>query len=124
MNNVNNNLLNIVAQAFYGNRVATEINKEDVDRFILGYIDNDIVVTEKIDRTMVKVPNTNDIVIVYNKYAEEEAKNKGFKKPLVAIPSENIELHSRCIVCKVDEDGELDSLQREDFDKFMTYLAE
>ena len=124
MKNTNNNLLEIVAQAFYGNRVATEIHREDVDRFILGYMDNDIVVTEKLDRTMVKVPNTNDIVIVYNKYAEEEAKNKGFKKPLVAIPSENIELHSRCIVCKVDEDGELDSLQREDFDKFMTYLAE
>ena len=117
--------MNIVAQAFYGNRVATEINREDVDRFILGYLDNTITVTEKIDRTIVNVPNADNIVIIYNKYAEEkELNNKGSKKPLVVIPENNIEIYSRCIVCRMGEHGELDSLQNSDIEKFIDYLAE
>ena len=116
--------INIVAQAFYGNRVATEINRENVDRFILGYVDNDIVVTEKIDRTIINVPNTDNIVIVYNKYAEEALEQKENRSPLVVIKDENIELYSRCIVCRMNENGELESLQSEDIEKFIGYLAE
>lgn len=131
MNNTNKKI-NIVAQAFYGNRVGTEINLDEVDKFILGYTDNSIEVTEKINRTIVNIPNT-DNVIVYNKYQEENElnrkeelmKNNGYVlKPLAVITEENIEIYSRCIVCRINADGELDSLQSGDYEKFVHYLAE
>lgn len=124
MNNAKNNLIKVVAQAFYGNGVATEINREEVDKFILGYLDNAMPITEKIDRTIIKVPNTDNIVIIYNKYAEKALEDKKRMKPLVVIPEENIELYSRCIVCRMNEDRELEDLQNEDFEKFKKYLAE
>ena len=120
MNNTNKNLLRIVAQAFYGNRTETEIKLEELDRFILGYIDKSIPMTEKIDRTIVNIPNT-DIVIVYNKHQEEK---KVKREPLAAIPEKDIKIYSRCIVCKVDENGNLKSLESGDYNKFMKYLAE
>ena len=132
MNNTNKKI-NIVAQAFYGNRVGTEINREDVDRFILGYTDNSIEVTEKINRTIVRIPNADNIVVIYNKYYEEEELNRKEEllrdknyalKPLVVIEEENIELYSRCIVCRINADGEPDSLQSGDYEKFVNYLAE
>jgi hypothetical protein len=116
-----NNSIYIVAQAFYGNRTATEINSENIDRFILGYLDSSIKITEKIDRTIVRVPNTENIVIVYNKYEEEKHSNMN---PLAIIPENNINIYSRCIVCRMNDNGEFESLESEDYDKFMKYLAE
>ena len=120
-----NNTIKIVSQAFYGNRTRTEINKEDVDRFILGYIDDSIAITEEINRTIIGVPNTDNIVIVYNKYKEDEATSrKEGRNPLVVIPENNIKLYSRCIVCRLDENGKFESLQSGDYKKFMKYLSE
>lgn len=132
MNNANNTMI-IVSQAFYGNRVATEIRRENVDRFILGYIDDNLSVTEPIDRTIVNVPNTDGIVLVYNKYSEaerKEQKKRAFAEsnyviePLAVIPEENIEIYSRCIACRINKNGELESLREGDYDKFVKYLAE
>ena len=128
-----NDVIKVVAQAVYGNRVETEIEKKNVDRFILGYLDNSIDVSEEIDRTIVKIPNEDNIVIVYNKYEEEKElhrkeeafNNDGYElKPLVVIHEENIEIYSRCIVCRIDANGELESLQNGDYEKFVNYLAE
>ena len=119
----NNNLLKIVAQAFYGNRTGTEVKVENLDSFILGYTDNFIKVTEKIDRTVVKIPNTNNLVIVYNKHQEEEKKDLK-RKPLAVIPEKDIKIYSRCVVCRMNENGEFESLQNEDYKKFMKYLEE
>lgn len=129
----NKELLRVVAQGFYGNRTETDIEVKNLDRFILGYIDDNIPVTEKIDRTIVKIPDTNNIVIVYNKYQEEERlkekenllKNKNYElKPLAVIPENNLKLYSRCIVCRMNEDGKFENLQHDDFEKFMKYLVE
>lgn len=114
-------LIYIVAQAFYGNRTETEISREEIDHFILGYLDSSIKITEKIDRTIVRVPNTKNIVIVYNKYKEENHSNMN---PLAVIPENNIKIYSRCIVCRMNDNGEFESLQGEDYDQFMKYLAE
>ena len=133
MENKNNNLINIVAQAFYGNRINTSVNKDDIDRFILGYLSNDIKVTEPINRTVVAIPSTDNIVIVYNKYEEEKKRNlkedalaesNYVIKPLVVIPELNIELYSRCIACRMREDGELESLQNGDYEKIIKYFTE
>ena len=127
------NTINIIAQGFYGNRTGTSVKKDNIDRFILGYIDEDMRVTEKIDRTIIPVSNTNNIVIVYNKYQEEDAiayKEEVFNKegyvlkPTVIISENNVELYSRCIVCRINDDGELESLHDGDYRKFVEYLAE
>lgn len=116
------NLINIVAQAFYGNRTTTEISREEIDSFILGYLDDSIKITSEIDRTIIHVPNTDNVVIVYNKY--EENKIDSNARPLVIIPENDIKIYSRCIVCRMNNDGEFESLQNNDYNKFMKYLAE
>lgn len=133
MNNKKNDLLAIVSQAFYGNRTGTEIREENIDRFILGYqTDYHIPETKPIDRTIINVPNTDNIVIIYNKYQEQRElqrkkellENENYElKPLVIIPENGIELYSRAIVCRM-ENGELKSLENEDYGKFMRYLSE
>jgi hypothetical protein len=128
-----NNTINIVAQAFYGNKVGTSIKIENMDSFILGNLDGINSDYEKVDRTIVKIPNTDNLVIVYNKYFEEnERKRKEdlFKndnyilKPTATIPEINLELYSRCIVCRVNDNGEFESLRDGDFKKFEQYLAD
>jgi hypothetical protein len=120
---MNNDLIRIVSQAFYGNRTETEVERKNIDRFVLGYLDASIPIDKEIDRTIVRVSNADNIVIVYNKYQEEEARKKSLK-PLAVIPKGNIEIYSRCIVCRVNESGELESLQDGDYEKFVEYLTE
>lgn len=62
----------ILAQAFYGNRTMTEIRPENMDRFILGYLDSSLEICEPIDRTVVRIPGSDNLVLVYNKYQEDE----------------------------------------------------
>lgn len=128
-----NNTISIVAQAFYGNKVGTNIKIENMDSFILGNLDGINSIYEKVDRTIVKIPNTDNLVIVYNKYFEEnERKRKEdlFKndnyilKPTATIPEINLELYSRCIVCRVNDNGEFESLRNGDFEKFEQYLTD
>lgn len=128
-----NNMISIVAQAFYGNRTGTDIKKEDVDSFILGNLDGINGENEIVNRTIISVPNTDNIVIVYNKYEEEKrlkdkeeyfAKDNYELKPVVVIPENNIKLYSRCIVCRMNGNGELESLEKGDYEKFVNYLAE
>jgi hypothetical protein len=118
-----NNTINIMAQGFYGNKTTTSIDVKDMDKFILGYLDNTIPVTEKIDRTIVHVPNTDNIVIIYNKHQEED-KHSRSEKPLVIIAEMGIKIYSRCIVSKMDENGEFVSLDKDDYNKFVEYLAD
>lgn len=116
--------LRIMAQTFYGNRTETDIDVKNLDRFILGYIDSNIDVTEKIDRTIIKIPNS-DIVIIYNKYQEEKQLGKEYEnKPLVVIPEMNLKIYSRCVVCRMNENEELKDFETEDYEVIKKYLAE
>ena len=67
-----NEHISIISQAFYGNRTGTEIRRENIDRFILGYQTDDFDVTEAIDRTVIHLPGSDNLVLVYNKHQEEE----------------------------------------------------
>lgn len=127
-----NELICIISQAFYGNRTGTEIRRENIDRFILGYQTDDFDVTEAIDRTVIHLPGSNNLVLVYNKYQEEErlkVKERALRednyviKPLVAIPELNLEIYSRCIVCRMNADGVFESLAEGDFEIWDRYLA-
>jgi len=125
----NKNSIRIISQAFYGNRTGTEITVEEMDRFILGYLTDKFPVREKIDRTIIRIPDSENVVFIYNKYKEEKRREElGSRHDrerfiLASIPEKNIELFSRCIVCRMNEDGEFASLEREDYEKFMKYLA-
>ena len=124
--------INIIAQAFYGNRTGTEICTEDIDRFILGYLDNTLPVTETIDRTIVHLPGSELLVIIYNRYEEEERlslKKRAWEeaqyeiKPLASIPEMGMEIYSRCIACRMTAAGDFQSIENEDLDILGKYLA-
>ena len=134
MNNTltKHNLITIMTQAFYGNRTCTQIRLEELDHFVLGHLDSSITVTDPIDRTIIKFPNTDNLVLIYNKHQEKERlaeieffrmKDNYHAKPLATIPELGIVLYSRCIVCRLNEQGELQSLQNDDYKKFIHYLS-
>lgn len=128
-----NNSIYIVSQAFYGNRTGTRIKTENIDRFVLGHLDDTSSLMGEIDRTIVKIPNSENIVMIYNKhrekerveYREEVLKSKNYEiKPLAFIPEYDLKIFSRCIICRINENNEFEDLREEDFEKFMKYLAE
>lgn len=129
----NRKVLTVMAQAFYGNRVITETTPDKLDALVLGYIGIMPSKDEMIDRSIIHVPGSDQVVLVYNRYREEKERARceklvsetGYvKKPLAAIPEKGIELYSRCIACRMDEDGTLQSLQPGDCKMLMKYLAE
>ena len=109
------------------------IQKKDLDRIILGYTSEGMMENEFVDRTIVKFPNTDKLVMIYNKYQEEVKllekarlfREEQYKlKPVAFIPEENVEVYSRCIVCRINEAGKVESLQKDDMDKILKYLSE
>lgn len=125
------NRISIITQAFYGNRTGTEIHKENIDRFILGHLD-DFPLSEPVDRTIVSLPGSDNVVLIYNKYQEAkwlENKERALRednyviKPLATIPELNLEIYSRCIACRMNSDGEFESICEEDFEILGRYLA-
>lgn len=113
--------IRILAQAFYGNRTATDIYPEEIDSFILGYLDGKIRDNDLIDRSIINIPES-DIVIVYNKYQEERKSAIDGAKPLAIIP-EKMNIYSRCIACRIDENGEFIDLKPEDTDVVEKYFV-
>lgn len=129
-----NKIIVIVAQEFYGNLTMTEIKEKNMDDFILGHLDeryNAEFFGDKIDRTIIDIPNTN-LVIIYNKYQEEERlelKAELFKgreneaKATAIIPEKSLTIYSRCIVCRRNEDGSFDSIEDDDYNVITKYLV-
>ena len=124
--------LTIMTQAFYGNRTMTQIAPENMDRFILGYQTSDIQVIEPIDRTIVPIPGSDCLVLVYNRYAEEKRlrdKEKYLReenyelRPLAVIPELDLKLYSRCIALRMNKDGSFASLREGDDAVLTRYLA-
>ena len=106
---------------------------DHIDRFILGYLDNTLPVTEAIDRTIVHLPGSDSLVLIYNKYEEEESKKlkkrawdeaKYVIKPLASIPEMGLVIYSRCIACRMNAAGEFQSVENEDFEILEKYLAQ
>ena len=128
----NNETIFIISQAFYGNRTGTEIRRENIDRFILGYQTDDFDVTEPVDRTIIHLPGSGNLVLIYNKYQEVErleVKERALRednyilKPLASIPELNLDIYSRCIVCRMNADGVFESLSEGDYEIWGRYLA-
>ena len=113
------------------------LNKSYVGNLVRGVkkilMDDSISRDEETDRTVVRVPDSENLVIVYNRCEEERRLDykrqclaeDGYElKPLAVIPEQGIILYSRCIGCRMNINGELESLEEGDFALFMDYLAE
>ena len=138
----NENKIPVLIQAFYGNRTVTFINPDHFDGIMLGYLNHELFEksrahhNEKIDRTIVRLPGTENLVLVYNKYQEEEALNSlqefiqelrmtdSRYNPTAVIPELGLVLYSRCIVCRMNENGELSGIEAGDTEKAVKYLAQ
>lgn len=138
------NIIFIVAQQFYGNRTGTEINRENINFFLKGILSPELFPGEDktVDRKVVKVPGTDNIVIVYDQNQEDEYVNVKFPEMYkrdaaeykehtgreftmhvsCRIPEIDFEIHTRCFACRIDENGELQSLQDGDEEKFIEYF--
>ena len=134
----------IVAQGFYGNRTGTEIRREEINYFLKGILSPELFPGEDktVDRRIIKVPGSENVVIVYDQNQEDKYMNETFPemlakdgaeyfantgremKPWISciIPEIGVELHSRCFACRIDENGEFQSLEDGDGDVFIRYF--
>lgn len=86
----------------------------------------------KTDRTFVRVPHTDNLFLLYNKFQEEwylqNKKDSGHSKkvfaPVIAIPEEHIEVYSRCLIVRKDDSGQIVNLQEGDAEKVKGYLVQ
>ena len=85
-----------------------------------------------IDRTFVPVPGEENLYFLYNKCQEEWHLQKDRKhekwgssrdtEPIVIIPEENIQIHSRSMIIRLDSAGVPEDLRDDDFEKAKEYL--
>lgn len=129
------NLITVLAQSFYGNRVIVELEEQEIDDFIhrgaIGPLPTgDKYPSYKHDRTIVEVPGAENIVIMYNKYDEDEERER-IKKyddgsevmPSAYFPEYDLKVYSRCIACRIDDDGNICSINEDDIALLESYLA-
>ena len=84
---------------------------------------------KKAERKIVRVPGSEHVVIVYNQKREDESREEALAavsagKPRIScsIPEIGLELHTLCFACRMDERGELQSLENGDAEAFMKYF--
>ena len=128
--------IDVIAQQFYGNCTYTSICKENIDFFLKGIVNNDLFRDETVavDRRVVRIPHFENLAIVYDqiqedKYVQEEypalvaqkgdhyRQRCGKEIPMqisCRIPEIGLTIHTRCFACRIDEIGNLQSLQPED----------
>lgn len=140
--NKSSDSIRIIAQQFYGNRTETTIRRDEVDYFLKGILSPELFIKKdlNVDRRIVKIPGTDNIVIVYDQNQENEYLNVDFPKMYTEyldrygeelrmriaceIPEIGFKIHIRCFACRIDEDGELQSIENGDgtfVTKYFTY---
>ena len=67
-------LINVVAQQFYGNRTGSEIRTDKINYFLKGILSPELFPGEDqtVNRRIVRIPNDEHIVIVYDQNQEDE----------------------------------------------------
>ena len=107
------------------------IDRERIYGFILGCVhcthDKNLI-----DRTVVPLPFSDNLILIYNKNLEDSQKELNeearavlnyIAKPQVVISELNLEIYSRSIICRRGADGQLVSLRGEDFDLCEKHLG-
>ena len=144
MTEARKDMIFIVAQGFYGNRTGTEIRRDEVNYFLKGILSPELFPgeDESVDHRIIKVPGSDHVVIIYDQNQEDEYMNVKFPKMLAedgakyfentgrrltpwvscSIPEIGVELHSRCFACRIDENGEFQSLEDDDGEAFINFF--
>ena len=116
----------VIAQHFYGNRTATEIKREDINFFLKGILSPELFSKEDetVDRKLIVVPHTENIAIVFDQNQENDCIANG-ETNYVSCESPEIgfKIHSRCFACRIDENGELQTLEKGDSKYFINYFT-
>ena len=115
-------LIFILAQQFYGNCTGTEIQREEADYFLRGYMGiggpEDV---KDVVRKTVTVPGTDNVVIVYDR-TQEEQRPEWMTQVSCEIPELDFRIYTRCFACRMDAGGVLQSLEKEDVKMVCKYL--
>ena len=87
----------------------------------------------KIDRTFVPIPAAENLFLLYNQYQEErhlqiieKRRDSGHPRdesPVFAIPEENIAVHSRCLIVRMDDSGKIINLEKDDLKNAKKYMV-
>ena len=140
-----NDSISIIAQYFYGNRTGTEIRRDWIDHFLRGHISRELYEHKDmrdVVRKTVSVPGSDNIVIVYDQTQEDRYVNVEFPEIYARdaedylahtgrelkmhvsceIPEIGFKIHTRCFACRMDENGELQSLKENDYKHFIHYF--
>lgn len=135
----------IISQHFYGNRTGTEIDLDRVDYFLRGHISREHSSPKDIadvDRRIVHIPGAEHIVVVYDQTQEDRYVNvefpalyadmgewyrNGAGKEMTMhisceIPEIGFRIHTRCFACRMDDSGNLHSLEENDYQQFIHYF--
>ena len=83
-----------------------------------------------IDRTYVRIPDTDNLFLLYNRYQEEwhlelDEEDVGRYRnmePLMIIPEENLQIHSRCMLVRKDSSGCIEDLRDGDLENVQKYF--
>lgn len=127
--------INVISQQFYGNCTYTKIPKESIDFFLKGSIIPEMFHGEAVavDRRVVRIPCFENLVVVYDQIQEDKHVRKeypalvakigkhyrqrwGEEIPMqvsCSIPVIGLTIHTRCFACRIDENGNLQSLRPE-----------
>ena len=140
-----NDRISVIAQYFYGNRTGTEVRRDWIDHFLRGHISRELFGpkdVEDVNRKMVRVPNAEHIVIVYDQTQEDRYVNEDFPRIYAQdgaeylerwgeelkmrvsceIPEISFKIHTRCFACRIDENGDFQSLEDSDDEMIMKYF--
>ena len=137
--------ISIISQFFYGNRTGVEIECDWVDHFLRGQLSRELYGAKDIQdvvRKTVRVPGSENIVVVYDQTQEDEYVNKKFPaiyakdgesyrerwgeelKMHVSceIPEIDFKIHTRCFACRMNTAGEFEDIQDEDYSIIARYF--
>ena len=136
-------VINVMAQQFYGNRTGTKIDRKYIDYFIRGCMDDyNPEEIKDVSRKVVLIPGSDNIVVVYDQTQEDEYVNVDFPEIYARdgagylerwgeelkihvsceIPEIGFKIHTRCIACRMGEDGVLQGLEEGDNEKVVRYF--
>lgn len=144
-NENNGDSISVIAQFFCGNRTETQIKRDWIDHFLRGQLSRELYGPEDIQnvvRKAVRIPGSDSIVIVYDgtqedRYVQEVLPGilardgadylKHWREDMkqyvsCEIPEIGFRIHTRCIACRMDENGVLQSLKEEDHAKVIRYF--
>ncbi len=140
-------LLMYIAQTIYGNQMFPEIPEDQIDEVLekgatsrcvdLPFVTNDGIDIDQLlqDLTFVRLPNTDDLVLIYSEIKEKETRkyframkekgklNPNWDKPLADIPEIGLKLYSCFMVLHMTENGEVYSLEDGEAEKIMKYMG-